>query len=150
MPQTACAPRSAVATCFADGVPQGDQLRVLQAPHVEQRESLLHRLAERRYAGADGARPDQDVQFVDQAVREQVVPSAQAPEADDVTALAGLQLGDPGVRLATANDLGDRRPGGGASSAVLSEMTTLAKVLWSREISRSTSGAEASSASGGQ
>jgi len=141
---------SAVARCFADGVPQGDQLRVLQASHVEQRELLLHRFAERRYAGANGARPDQDVQLVDQAVCEQVVPRAQAAEADDVTAVAGPQLGNPGVRLAAADDLGARGPGAVSSGAMLSEMTTLAKVLWSREISRSTSGADASLASGGQ
>jgi hypothetical protein len=83
--------------CSVDGVPQSDQLGVLQRPDVEEGELLLDGLAEGRDAGADGAGSDEEMKLVDQAVDQQVVPGGEASEADDVATVAGLQFGDPGM-----------------------------------------------------
>jgi hypothetical protein len=81
-------------------------------------------------------RADQQVELVDQTVRQQVVPQGAAAEHQDLPAVLPLQLGDLPVRVGAADDPGVWRPGSVSSGVRLSDTTTLSTALSSREISR--------------
>jgi hypothetical protein len=76
------------------GVPDEHVVRAVKRSGAEQPERGGRRSAEGRGALAEDDRPDDQVELVDQADGQQVVPERSAAEDQDVAAGPALELGD--------------------------------------------------------